>query len=382
MKTVYLDNAATTQIDDQVIEVVHSSMKNNYGNPSSIHQYGRKAKTAVETARKEIAKHLHVSSSEIIFTAGGTEADNLIIHNAVFNLGVRRIVTSKIEHHAVLHMCTHLENTDKVTVDYVAVDEFGGVNLSHLEELLSISNTKTLVSLMHINNEIGTILEVEKVSQICKRTNALFHSDTVQTIGHYPIDLQKTSIDFLVASAHKFHGPKGVGFAFIRKDSGLKSIIFGGEQERGFRAGTECVHNIAGLAEAFKIATTNLVAEGAFIKNIKSYFIESLKKAVPECSFNGHSGHLEKSAYTSVNVCFPISEEKSAMFLFQLDLKGIACSKGSACQSGSTKKSHVLSAILNEEELSKPSIRFSFSIFNTKEDVDYVVKCLQELVYC
>jgi len=374
MKTVYLDNAATTQIDDQVIEVVHSSMKNNYGNPSSIHQYGRKAKTAVESARKEIAKHLHVSSSEIIFTAGGTEADNLIIHNAVFNLGVRRIVTSKIEHHAVLHMCTHLENTDKVTVDYVDVDEFGGVNLSHLEELLSISNTKTLVSLMHINNEIGTILEVEKVSQICKRTNALFHSDTVQTIGHYPIDLQKTSIDFLVASAHKFHGPKGVGFAYFKKGFGISPMLHGGDQEKGARSSTENVHSILGMEKALEVALTNLEKDTDHIKTIKKYFITELNKISEDIQFNGHSSNMHKSSYAILNVRFPF---KNDLLLFSLDMAGIAVSGGSACQSGSASGSHVLSEILNTSDADKTSIRFSFSKYTTKQEIDVVLEYIE-----
>ena len=382
MKTpVYFDNAATTPIRNEVIEVITSVLKNNYGNASSTHSFGRSSRSLIEKNRKEIAAYFNVTPAEIIFTSGGTEADNLVLRSAARDLGVKTFITSKIEHNAILHTLNQLSNEYDITVRYVDIDEHGELDYQHLEHLLE-TNHNVLTTLMYVNNEIGNLLDIEYVANLCKKHKALFHSDTVQAIGHYDIDLSKIPIDFLAASAHKFHGPKGVGFAFIRKDSGLKPIIFGGEQERGFRAGTECVHNIAGLAEAFKIATTNLVAEGAFIKNIKSYFIRSLKKAVPECSFNGHSGHLEKSAYTSVNVCFPISEEKSAMFLFQLDLKGIACSKGSACQSGSTKKSHVLSAILNEEELSKPSIRFSFSIFNTKEDVDYVVKCLQELVYC
>ena len=356
-------------------------MKNNYGNASSTHSFGRSSRSLIEKNRKEIAAYFNVTPAEIIFTSGGTEADNLVLRSAARDLGVKTFITSKIEHNAILHTLNQLSNEYDITVLYVDINEHGELDYQHLEHLLE-TNHHVLTTLMYVNNEIGNLLDIECVANLCKKHKALFHSDTVQAIGHYDIDLSKIPIDFLAASAHKFHGPKGVGFAFIRKDSGLKPIIFGGEQERGFRAGTECVHNIAGLAEAFKIATTNLVAEGAFIKSIKSYFIQSLKEVVPECSFNGHSGHLEKSTYTSVNVCFPISQEKSAMFLFQLDLKGIACSKGSACQSGSAKKSHVLSAILNEEDLSKPSIRFSFSIFNTKEDVDYVVKCLKELVYC
>ena len=374
MKTVYLDNAATTQIDEQVIAVIHSSMKNNYGNPSSIHQYGRKAKSAVESARKAIAKQLHVSSSEIIFTAGGTEADNLIIHNAVFNLGVKRIVTSKIEHHAVLHMCTHLENAHDIIIDYVHVNEFGEINQEHLEELLSHSKTKTLVSLMLINNEIGTILEVEKVAQICQRNNALFHSDTVQAVGHYHLNLQKTPIDFLVASAHKFHGPKGVGFAYFKKGFGISPMFHGGDQEKGARSSTENVHSILGMEKALGVALTNLEGDTKHIREVKQYFISELKKISEDIQFNGCSSSIHKSSYAILNVRFPF---KNDMLLFSLDMAGIAVSGGSACQSGSNKGSHVLSEILNDKEVDKTSIRFSFSKYTTKQEINVVLKYIE-----
>ena len=377
MKTVYLDNAATTQIDDEVIEVINSSMKNNYGNPSSIHQFGRKAKSAVETARKNIAKHFNVTASEIIFTAGGTEADNLILHNAIFNLGVKRIITSQLEHHAVLHTCNHLKEKHNVIVEYIKVDEFGVVDVAHLESLLTASDEKTLVSLMFINNEIGTILDVDVVALMCKNNNTLFHSDTVQAIGHYPIDLQKISVDFMVASAHKFHGPKGVGFAFFRKGFGIVPMLHGGEQEMGARSSTENVHAILGMEKALEIAVSNLERDKSYIENLKEYFITELKTISKDIQFNGFSSDLEKSSYTILNVRFPFTND---MLLFSLDMAGIAVSGGSACQSGSNKGSHVLRAILSDADADKTSIRFSFSKYTTKEEIDFVVKYLKDSI--
>ncbi|MCL7763146.1 cysteine desulfurase [Polaribacter sp. Z014] len=375
MNTVYLDSAATTQIDDEVIDVIYTSMKSNYGNPSSIHHFGRKAKTAVETARKKIAKHFNVTASEIIFTAGGTEADNLILHNAVFNLGVKRIITSKIEHHAVLHTCNHLEKTHHIIVDYVDVDEFGTVNTKHLEELLSASKEKTLVSLMLINNEIGNILDIDTIAVICKNNNALFHSDTVQAITHYPIDLQKIPVDFIVASAHKFHGPKGVGFAFFRKGFGILPMLHGGDQEMGARSSTENVHAILGMEKALEIAIKNLDKDKKDIENLKGYFMTELKSLSKNIQFNGLSSDLEKSSYTILNVRFPFTNE---MLLFSLDMAEIAVSGGSACQSGSNKGSHVLREILNDADADKTSVRFSFSKYTTKQEIDFVVNYLRE----
>ena len=374
MNTFYLDNAATTQIDEQVIEVIHSSMRNNYGNPSSVHQFGRKAKSAIETARKNIAKHLNVSASEIIFTAGGTEADNLILHNAVFNLDIKRIVTSKIEHHAVLHTCNYLEKAHNIVVDYVDVDEFGSVNLAHLKELLSNSNSKTLVSLMLINNEIGNFLDAEKVSEICKGHNALFHSDTVQAIGHFEIDLQKTPIDFIVASAHKFHGPKGVGFAYFKKGFGILPMFHGGDQEKGARSSTENVHSILGMEKALDIAISNLEKDKDTIERLKKYFISELHKISEDIEFNGFSSILNKSTYTILNVRFPLNND---MLLFSLDMAGIAVSGGSACQSGSSLGSHVLLEILSKKEADKTSVRFSFSKYTTIQELDFVLSYLK-----
>ena len=376
MKKIYLDNAATTPMAPEVVDAMCDVLRNHFGNPSSTHSFGRSAKSIIETSRKTIAKYLNCSAQEIIFTSGGTEADNLIIHNAVFNLGVRRIVTSKIEHHAVLHMCTHLENTDKVTVDYVAVDEFGGVNLSHLEELLSISNTKTLVSLMHINNEIGTILEVEKVSQICKRTNALFHSDTVQTMAHYKFDLQNLPVDFVTCSAHKFHGPKGVGFLYKNKSLRIRPIVTGGGQESSMRAGTENVTGIAGLAKALEVAYRNIDVKIETVYRLKAYFMEQLLTQIPGVCFNGDTSK-KGGLYTVLNVSLPPTDNASTL-LFQLDMNGICASGGSACNSGAVNESHVLNGIKHPADRS--AVRFSFSKFTTKEEIDFTISTLKELL--
>ena len=376
MNAIYLDNAATTSVYTEVIEVMQTAMVENYGNPSSTHQFGRKAKSSLETARKNIAKHFNVSAAEIIFTSSGTEADNLILHNAILNLDVTRIITSKIEHHAVLHACDFLQTSENIVVEYVNVDAFGNVDILHLEKLLKASKVKTLVSLMMINNEIGNFLSVHEIANVCKLNNALFHSDTVQVIGHYKIDLQTTMIDFMVASAHKFHGPKGVGFAFFRKGFGIVPMLHGGGQEKGARSSTENVHAILGMEKALEIAHNTLEEDKVHIENLKFYFITELKKISEDFQFNGHSGDIEKSSYTILSVRFPTQNE---MLLFSLDLAGIAVSGGSACQSGSNKGSHVLSEILKDGEEDKTSIRFSFSKFTKKEDIDGTILKIKEL---
>lgn len=381
MKHVYLDNAATTKVREEVIAKMQEALAQNYGNPSSTHSYGRTAKTAIEKARKTVAKYLNAHPSEIIFTSGGTEADNMILRSAVKDLGVETIITTKIEHHAVLHTVEELESSGLIALEYVQLDEVGNPDLEHLKILLQADSTKKLVSLMHVNNEIGNLLDIAEVAKICKENEALFHSDSVQSIGHYSWDVTEIPVDFLAAAAHKFHGPKGIGFAFIRKNSGLKCMISGGSQERGFRAGTESFHNIVGLEEAFVMAYDNLVKEQQIVKDLKEYFLERINKEIPNAKFNGLSGNLEKSTYTLANVCLPVTPEKGLMLLFHLDIKGIACSKGSACQSGSDTGSHVLSQILGEEDLKKPSLRFSFSKYNTKEEIDYTVEVLKEFTH-
>ncbi len=379
MKQIYFDSAATTQVRQEVIDRMTKVLTENYGNASSSHSFGRSSKTLVELARKNIAKQLNVTAGEIVFTSGGTEADNLVLRSCVRDLGVKNIITSKIEHHAVLHTVEQLAREYGVINHFVDLDKKGGIDYSHLKDLLE-SNEQCLVSLMHVNNEIGNLLDIKLVANLCKEHKALFHSDTVQSVGHFELDLQEIPIDFLAVSAHKFHGPKGVGFAFIRKNSGIKPLIIGGEQERGFRAGTESLHNIIGLEESLNFAYKNLTKEHQYILGIKQYFIERLNKEFPIIKFNGYSGDIDKSTYTMINVCLPVDPKKSSTLLFQLDLKGIACSKGSACQSGSDQGSHVLSQILEDADMLKPSIRFSFSKYNTKEEVDYVIDILKEFI--
>ena len=380
MDNIYLDNAATTQVRQSVLAKMQDALANFYGNPSSTHSFGRSAKTAIESARKTIAKKLNAHPSEIIFTSGGTEADNMILRCAVRDMGVKTIITSKIEHHAVLHTVEDLEKEGGVRLAFVKLDAHGNPEIEHLSELLQKDDSKKLVSLMHINNEIGNKIDIDAVCGICKENEALIHSDTVQSIGHYIWDVKKTPIDFMTAAAHKFHGPKGIGFAYLRRNSGLKPMITGGSQERGFRAGTESYHNIIGLEEAFIQSYENLEKETAQVRGMKEYFIKRITEEIPEAKFNGLSGDMEKSTYTLVNVNLPVSAEKALMLLFNLDVKGIACSKGSACQSGSAMGSHVLNEVLSEEDLQKPSLRFSFSIYNTKEELDYTIGVLKEFV--
>ncbi len=380
MKKVYFDNAATTNLRKEVVHTMVNVLKTEYGNPSSTHSYGRSSKSLLESCRKEISKLFSVDASEIIFTSGGTEADNLVLNSSVQDLGVQRIITSKIEHHAVFHTVEKLQQKFNIEVAYVDLNKKGQVNLCHLEQLLNESSLKTLVSLMHVNNEIGNKLPLKEVALLCKEHGVLLHSDTVQSVGHYPISFQDIPIDFAAVAAHKFHGPKGVGFAFIRKNTGLKPYITGGAQERGLRAGTEPVYAIAGMTEALKLAYQNLEKERQYILDIKQYFKKEINKHIPGVSFNGNCDDDAGSTFTILNLRLPISSEKAMLLVFQLDLKGIACSQGSACQSGSAEGSHVLSAILSSEEMKQPSIRFSFSIFNTKEEVDYVIATLKEFV--
>lgn len=374
MKKVYLDNASTTQLHPEVIQEMTKVLSEDYGNPSSIHSFGRNAKSILELSRKSIAKQLNALAQEIIFTSCGTEANNWILRSVIRDLNVKRVVLSKIEHHAVLHTVEHLKKEFNIQVDYVAVKPNGEIDITDLVELLS-QDVKTLVSLMHVNNEIGTLLDVELVGRICKQHNALFHSDMVQSVGKIEIDLQNLPIDFMVASAHKFHGPKGVGFAFVRKNSGLQPLFYGGEQEKGLRPGTEAVHQIAGMAKALELSYFNLKTERSYISELKSYLINQLEIEFPAFEING----TEDGFYTILNVLLPFSEDKTSMILFHLDMKGIAVSRGSACQSGSIKASHVLAEMLSNEDLKKPSLRISFSHFNTKEDIDLLIQGLKNI---
>ncbi|WP_035671087.1 cysteine desulfurase family protein [Flavobacterium sp. 83] len=374
MKKVYLDNASTTAIRSEVIQEMTKIMTEDYGNPSSTHSFGRNAKSILELSRKSIAKQLNGTAQEIIFTSCGTEANNWILRSAVKDLKVERIITSKIEHHAVLYSVLALQNEYGIQVDYVAVKPNGAIDITNLVELLS-QDKKTLVSLMHVNNETGTILDLDKVGLICQEHNVLFHSDTVQSVGKTVIDLQKTPVNFIVASAHKFHGPKGVGFAFIRKNSGLQPLFFGGEQEKGLRAGTEALHQIAGMAKALELSCTNLEMERNHITELKNYLITQLEIEFPTFAINGSADGF----YNILNVLLPFSVDKTAMILFHLDMKGIAVSRGSACQSGSVKPSHVLAEMLSNEDLKKPSLRISLSHYNSKADIDLLIEALKSI---
>ena len=377
---IYFDNAATTPLYPEVLVQMTEVLQHTYGNPSSTHAFGRSAKVLIEGARKRISKWLNAQPSELIFTSGGTEANNLILRGCIRDLGVQVVITTAIEHHAVLHTLEALAKEYPIKIVYLPLTDKGEIQLSDLEAALAQHATqKVLVSLMHLNNEIGNILPIERVAMLCKAYKAYFHSDTVQSVGHYPIDLQQTPVDFITASAHKFHGPKGVGFAFIRKGIVLHSIITGGEQEKGLRAGTEAVHNIAGMEVAFNLCYKNLNKNTEKLKNLKQYFIHQLKHHFPEIVFNGTSESLEEGSYAIVNVGFPALQQQDNTLLFQLDLKGIACSKGSACQSGSVQVSHVLSAFMPKEALQYPSLRFSFSAFNTIEEVDFLIESLKEI---
>ena len=375
---VYFDNAATTPMRNEVIELMTQSMTTTFGNPSSTHGFGRSAKSIIETARKSVAKYLNCEPQEIIFTSGGTESDNMVLRCAVKDLKVKTIVSSVLEHHAVLHPLNELQ-MEGVNIRYVDLDEDGSPKLDHLESILEADDTLKLVSLMHINNEIGNLLDLDRVGALCKAKGAYFHTDAVQGVGHFTFDLKSQPIDFLSSAAHKFHGPKGVGFTFIRKNTTIDPFITGGPQERGLRAGTESVHSIIGLQKAIEMAYENLEEESAYILSLKEYFITHLKRLFPTAHFNGLSEDLEKSTYTLVNVALPLENNKSQLLDFHLDLKGIACSKGSACQAGAGLGSHVLSNLKRSETIKKlPSLRFSFSSFNTLEEIDYVIECLSE----
>jgi len=372
---VYLDNAATTPIAPEIIEMMHILMKDSFANPSSVHSFGRESKIIVESARKKIANLLNTSPGSIFFTSGGTEADNMAIKCAIKDHKITHAITSKISHHAVLYPLQDLFKEGLIKLSYVDFDKNGVISLSHLKQILQES-PRTFVSIMHANNEIGTIQDIEKIGDICKEYNAIFHSDTVQTIGHYPFDMQKLNVDFMAASAHKFHGPKGVGFSYISENIKIKPLIRGGGQERNMRAGTENIYGIAGLAMAMEMAYENLEIEMKYIKGLKQYMIKRLQNDIKDIQFYGKCTDIEKSLYTVLSCHFP-ETKISEMLLFNLDILGVACSGGSACASGGNQGSHVLREIVPDSK--RPGIRFSFSKYNTKEDIDFAVSKLKEL---
>ena len=373
---VYLDNAATTPIDEEVIEVMMPILKEGFGNPSSTHSFGRVSRSIVEKARKNVAKHLNCAPGEIFFTSGGTEADNMAIRCGMVDLGINHAITSRIEHHAVGHTLEDMAFKGLIKLSYVDLDDKGNVILSHLEELLK-TNKRSFVSLMHANNEIGNLLDIKVVGKMCQSYNAIFHSDTVQTMAHYTFDLQELPIHFLTGAAHKFHGPKGNGFLYINAKITIKPFISGGGQERNMRAGTENVYGIAGLSKALDISYRNLEEHRAHIEMLKQHMIKGLKDAIPDVEFNGESDSLEKSLYTILNVLFPQTNIGEMLF-YNLDIMGIASSAGSACSSGTNLGSHVLRAI--GRDMSRPSLRFSFSKFNKIEEIDFTINQLKSLL--
>ncbi|MFT5860436.1 MAG: cysteine desulfurase [Flavobacteriaceae bacterium] len=365
---VYLDNAATTPIAPEVLEAMIPVLRDDFGNPSSAHAFGRRTKALIETSRRSIAKHLNCQSSEIIFTSGGTEADNMAIRSAIELEGVTHIITSRIEHHAVGHTAESIECAE-VKVSYVALDKRGNVQMDDLERLLK-EDGKAIVCLMHANNEIATLLPLEKVSQLCRRYNALFHSDTVQTMGHYTFDMQALYIDYITCAAHKFHGPKGSGFLYIKNQTKAGSLIHGGAQERGLRGGTENVYGIVGLAKAMDLAYADLPEHRRHVQGLKTHMIDELTKYFGDIQIHGEVDP-DKALYTVLNVCFP-KTDKASMLLFTLDLKGVAVSGGSACSSGAAVGSHVLLGI--NADMTRPNVRFSFSRYTTLAEVNYALE--------
>ena len=376
MKHVYLDNAATTPMDDRVIEAMLPFMRGHFGNPSSVHRHGREVRTAIEKARKKVAELIHASPSEIFFTSGGTEADNTALVCGIESHSISHAITSPLEHHAVLHTLEMLAKKGQVQLSLLDVNEQGEIDLQQLEELLK-KNPKSMISLMHGNNEIGNLNDLERIGTLARAYDAFFHSDTVQTMGHYAHDLSQLPVDALVAGAHKFHGPKGVGFLYVRKDKKIHPFIHGGAQERNMRGGTENVIGIIGLAKALELSLEELESHRSHIEKIKGYFIGKLKQDIPGVSFNGCSADLDKSLYTVLNVSLPPSESNRGMLLFHLDLEGISASGGSACSSGATVGSHVLRALQHSPE--RDAVRFSFSRFTTMEEVDYTLEKLKGL---
>lgn len=371
---VYLDNAATTPMDPEVLKEMYKVMESHFGNPSSIHAHGREARSLLEKARRTVANLLHASPAEIFFTSGGTEADNMAIRCAIIDYGIKHAITSRIEHHAVLHTLEAMEKAGLIKLSFVDIAPTGEVDYKHLEKLLQ-ENERSLVSIMHANNELGTLNNIELVGDLCEQYNAIFHSDTVQTFGHYAHDVSKLKVHFMVCSAHKLHGPKGVGFIYVSHKVKINPLLYGGAQERNMRGGTENIYGIAGLAKAVEMAYTDMEEHKKHIQGLKTYMMESLKAQIPGIHFNGETDSA-KSLYTVLNVSFP-EMEMSDMLLFNLDIAGISASGGSACSSGSNIGSHVLTAIGASPD--RPAVRFSFSKLTTKEEIDYTVNKVREI---
>jgi cysteine desulfurase len=377
MQRIYFDNAATTALAPEVLETMMPFLTEKFGNPSSVYSYGRETKMAIETARKTVAKILNAAPGEIFFTSGGTESTNTALTAAVRDLGCKNIITSPLEHHATIHAAESIAHGNNLSLQYVNIDDKGHIDLEHLDELLNTADGKTLVTLMHANNEVGNLLKIKSVSELCQKYGAIFHCDTVQTVGHYPIDLKAIPVHFINGAAHKFHGPKGVGILYVNSSVSIKPYIHGGAQERNMRAGTENIYGIVGFAKALEMATDNFDNDSRHIAALKMYMADLLKEKFPDIIFNGDT--FGSSLYTVLNVSFPLSEQ-SEMLLFNLDMAGICVSGGSACTSGANSVSHVIKNIHKENARNMVPIRFSFCKHNTKEEVDVVVSKLQELL--
>ena len=375
MKRIYLDNAATTALDAHVLEAMMPYLTTHFGNPSSIYSYGRESRMAIENARKSVAKTLGAHPAEIFFTSGGTESSNTAILAAVRDLGCKHIISSKIEHHATLHTVEHLRNNGEVSLSYVNILPDGHIDVADLERLLSESKEKCLVTLLHANNEIGNMLDLNAVGNLCKTYQAIFHSDTVQTVGHFPFDLKNIAVHFITGAVHKFHGPKGSGILYVSESVKIKPFIHGGAQERNMRAGTENLYGIVGFAKALEIASENFEKDSEYISSIKLYMLQQLKEHFTNVSFNGDP--LGKSLYTVLSVNFP-KTEKSEMLLFNLDINNICASGGSACSSGADAGSHVIRAIHNNPD--QVTVRFSFCKHNKKEEIDLVIEKLKDII--
>ncbi|HVZ56129.1 MAG TPA: cysteine desulfurase family protein [Chitinophagaceae bacterium] len=375
MNRIYFDNAATTPLDKEVLDSMLPYMTTHFGNPSSIYSYGRESRLALETSRKKVARLLNAHPGEIFFTSGGTESNNTAILAAIRDLGCRHIITSPIEHHAVLHTVEHYTRRGEVTSSMVSLLPDGHVDLADLAAQLGRQPGRCLVTLMHANNEIGNLLDLEAVGNLCKQHHAIFHSDCVQTVGHYPIDLRNTPVHFISASGHKFHGPKGVGMLYVNDNCHITPLLFGGGQERNLRAGTENLYGIIGFATALERAMAHFEQESSYISDLKAYMKEQLTRRIPGVRFHGDQG--DRCLYTVLSAAFP-KTEKSEMILFNLDIQHICVSGGSACSSGADVGSHVIRAINNNPN--QVTVRFSFSKYNTREEVDRVVETIRDLI--
>ncbi len=375
MERIYFDNAATTSLDPAVLEAMMPYLTEKFGNPSSIYSYGRETRMAVEQARKSVAKNLGAKPSEIFFTSGGTESSNTILHAAIHDLGCKHIISSPIEHHATLHTVEHLAKIHNIKLSWVNILHNGHIDVDHLEQLLNTHEEKTIVSIMHANNEIGNMIDLYEIGALCKKNNAYFHSDTVQTVGHFPFNLRETPVDFITGAGHKFHGPKGVGILYINENIKINPLVYGGAQERNMRAGTENLYGIIGFAKALELASASYEKDSAYMQTLKQYMHDQLVQKIPGVSFNGDP--FGNSLYTLLSTNFP-KTDKTDMLLFNLDIHHICASGGSACSSGAQQGSHVIQALKKEGEIA--TVRFSFSKNNTRQEIDQVVDILTTLL--